>query len=131
MASPNDLTVRRSHLGLGCLVLLVAGYAFTGSAAQVPDPMASVWQDLAAKDAGVAYRAIWQLVQHPGPAVKLLRQELKPAAAPDDAKIQQWLTQLASDTFAVREKATRERFQKAILEAVRQQHPDALDGSEP
>jgi WD40 repeat protein len=101
---------------LSFTLLLLAGHSSTSpESTQPPELLSSAWQGLAAKDPVVAYRAIWQLVQNPGPALKLLRQELVPAAPPDDAKIAKWLTELASDTFAVREKATRELEQQGEL----------------
>ena len=69
------------------------------------DPLASCWQDLASDDAELAYRATWRLIQNPEPAVKLLREHLKAASAPDLAQIQGWIDDLSSPTFAVREKA--------------------------
>jgi WD40 repeat protein len=100
---------------LAAAFLVAAGHVSPGTKLQSADLLAGSWKDLASKDAGVAYSALWQLVQHPGPAVKMLRQELKPAVPPDEAKIQQWMVDLASDTFAVREKATRELQQLGEL----------------
>src|SRR5207249_871391 len=56
----------------------------------------------------LAYRASWQLVKQPKEAVLLLGKHLTPAAAPDAAKIQAWLVDLSSTTFAVRDKAFKE-----------------------
>lgn len=74
---------------------------------QAPDALAKCWQDLAAEDAELAYRASWRLVQNPESAIKLLRERLKAAEAPDLAQIQAWLADLSNPTFAVRARASR------------------------
>ncbi|HYV35937.1 MAG TPA: hypothetical protein VE988_09555, partial [Gemmataceae bacterium] len=82
---------------------------------QGPDALANCWQDLAAEDAGLAFRATWRLVQNPQSAVKLLGQHLTPASPPDSPKIQAWLEDLQSTKYAVREKATKELELQAEL----------------
>jgi hypothetical protein len=69
------------------------------------EPLPAAWRDLADQDPELAYRAVWRLVQNPEPAVKLLRQELKPVPSPDEAKIKGWLKDLGSDTFVARSHA--------------------------
>jgi WD40 repeat protein len=63
------------------------------------------WQELAGPDAKAAFQAVRRLVRSPGPAVALLRERLKPAAAADAKQLGQWLRDLASDEFEVRQAA--------------------------
>jgi len=67
--------------------------------------IANCWQDLAEEDAAKAYLATWTLVRSPAEAVKLLRQHLSPAPAPDLEKIKTWLAELGNSKFAVRDAA--------------------------
>jgi WD40 repeat protein len=82
---------------------------------QAPDQLSACWQDLAADDAGQAYRAMWQLAKQPAPAVKLLEKQLTPAAPPDADKMQNWLADLNSPKFAIRDKAFKELEKLAEL----------------
>src|SRR5690349_17209238 len=88
----------RSLSGLLTFALLVMARdsAVLAQATPAPEPLSAAWRDLAAKDPELAYRAVWRLVQNPEPAVKLLRQQLTPAAPPDESKIKGWLKDLAS-----------------------------------
>jgi len=90
------------------LLALAGASATSSNQSQPPEQFANCWQDLAAEDAGLAYRAAWLLVQNPDQAVKLLRQHLTPAPAPDLAQIQTWLADLESQKYAVRVKAVQE-----------------------
>jgi RNA polymerase sigma factor (sigma-70 family) len=68
------------------------------------------WADLAETDAAQAYTAVWKLAAAPEQGVGLLREHLRPVAALDEAgrrRIEQWLRELDSDTFAVRRQAFR------------------------
>jgi RNA polymerase sigma factor (sigma-70 family) len=68
------------------------------------------WEDLADSDAARAYAAVWQLAAAPEQAVGLLRERLRPAVPLDEAgrrRMKQWLAELDSDTFAVRQQAFR------------------------
>jgi hypothetical protein len=65
-----------------------------------------LWTDLAGADAAKAYQAIQQLSASPKEAVPFLKTHLKPIP-PVDAKIlDQLFTDLNSDKFSVRDKAT-------------------------
>jgi WD40 repeat protein len=67
------------------------------------------WADLADRDAGRAYAAIWRLGEAPpGEVVAFLRRHLKPATDADFDKVRQLIRGLDSDEFEVREKAYRE-----------------------
>jgi WD40 repeat protein len=65
-----------------------------------------LWHDLQASDPQRAYRAISALVRAPGQAIDLLRKTPRPASM--DRKIKQWIDELDSDRFQVRESASKE-----------------------
>jgi WD40 repeat protein len=67
-----------------------------------------LWQDLQARDPQRAYVAIGILVQSPAQAVDLLRQKMRPARTVEQPKFKQWIDDLDSDRFQVREKAMKE-----------------------
>jgi hypothetical protein len=64
-----------------------------------------LWQELSASDPRRAYRAIGVLVRSPGQAVDLLRRKMRPATRDDQPKFKQWIEDLDSDRFQVREDA--------------------------
>ena len=66
------------------------------------------WEDLASADASVAYRGMWRLVQAPRQTIAFLDQHLPLAVSPDPKKVEQFIRDLASDNFAVRNQANRE-----------------------
>jgi RNA polymerase sigma factor (sigma-70 family) len=66
----------------------------------------SLWGDLASADAVRADQAIWALVAAPQQALSLLQKRLQPTPAPDP-KWGAWIKDLASEEFAVRDKASR------------------------
>jgi hypothetical protein len=109
------------------------------------------WADLAGEDARQAHQAIWTLIGAPNESAPFLRVRLKPVAANGD-QVQQWIADLASAKFAVRQAATKELekagrhdqvkalMQKALggkmslearrrLEQVMNDLPDILDSS--
>lgn len=72
-------------------------------------PDAATWDVLASDDGAKAYRAQWALVRDPAAAVKLLTEKVKPAElALDRAKFDQWVADLDSPQFRLREAAERE-----------------------
>jgi WD40 repeat protein len=112
--------IRLASVGLGsvltlCVLLWAANSEVASELPQAPDEMSRCWQDLASEDAGKAYVASWQLAQYPAAALKLLRQHLSPAAAPNLDQIQTWLTELESPKFAVRDKAFKELEKQSEL----------------
>jgi hypothetical protein len=90
--------------------------------------LASLWQDLGDADATRADQAIWSLVAAPKLALPLLQKNLPPVPAPDPAW-REWIKDLGSEKFAVRDKASRD------LEALEEQaYPllkEALTASPP
>lgn len=73
------------------------------------------WRDLAAADAAKGHRAIWTLATNPDRALPLLRQRLQAVPQLEQRRIARLITDLDSDTFAVRDKATRELRQLGKL----------------
>jgi WD40 repeat protein len=76
-------------------------------AAVAPADLRQAWQDLAGEDAGRADRAVWRLAESPEQAVPLLRERLRPAAPVDAKRVAEWVADLDSVRFAVRERAAR------------------------
>jgi WD40 repeat protein len=67
-----------------------------------------LWRDLEGEDAAAAYRAGWRLGSHPAEAVAFLRTCLKPTLAPDPKHVQELISALDDNRFALRQKASRE-----------------------
>ncbi len=67
-----------------------------------------LWNALADPDAATSYRAMCRLIAAPADAIALLRSHLKPVEGMDEKSIERLVADLDSDTFAVREKATKE-----------------------
>ncbi|HEV3255668.1 MAG TPA: sigma-70 family RNA polymerase sigma factor [Gemmataceae bacterium] len=72
------------------------------------DEWPALWSDLAGADASRAYRAMNRLMAAPGPTVLALKGRLRPAPAADPRRLTQLLSDLDSNQFAVREKASQE-----------------------
>jgi RNA polymerase sigma factor (sigma-70 family) len=81
-----------------------AGTAATISAKRLEE----LWYELADTDAAKAYRALRTLAATPAQSVPLLHLHLSKSASADAAKIARLLTDLDSEQFAARERASRE-----------------------
>ncbi|HEY7155306.1 MAG TPA: sigma-70 family RNA polymerase sigma factor [Gemmataceae bacterium] len=81
-----------------------AGAAVTISAKRLEE----LWNELASADTAKAYRALQTLAATPAQAVSLLSQRLPKSVSADTAKLTRLLTDLDSEQFAVRERASRE-----------------------
>jgi WD40 repeat protein len=66
------------------------------------------WTSLAGDDATRAQQAVWALVGAPGHTLPLIRKRVQPAAGPGADKLRQLIADLADDTFARRQAASRE-----------------------
>jgi WD40 repeat protein len=90
-----------------------------------------LWQDLASSKATQSWRAMWRLVVEPRRALVLLEKRLHPATGPSSAQLARWITDLGSDQFATREKASRalvelgELAGPALKQALREKDTDA------
>jgi WD40 repeat protein/beta-lactamase regulating signal transducer with metallopeptidase domain len=72
----------------------------------LPDGAAdALWTDLVGEDAGKAGKSVLKLAAAPRQAVPFLGERLKPAAAIDRQKLDQWIADLETDKFAVRQEA--------------------------
>jgi WD40 repeat protein len=67
-----------------------------------------LWDDLAGADAMKAYQAMWTLVNAPRQSVPFLQKHLKQVPHADVKKLDQLIQDLDSDSFATRDRATRE-----------------------
>ncbi len=81
-------------------------------------PNSTTWDELADKDAGKAYRALYQLLAHPEESISLLKEHLKPTTQEEVGRIRQWIGKLNDDRHAVREQA-----QAALLRSGEQSLP--------
>ncbi|HTU18961.1 MAG TPA: sigma-70 family RNA polymerase sigma factor [Gemmataceae bacterium] len=85
------------------------------------EELAGHWKTLAGDDAAAAYRAVQMLAADPARSVPYLRTHLHPVAPADEKRLQQWIADLDSDQFAVRQKAMAEleKLGSAALHAMR------------
>jgi hypothetical protein len=87
------------------------------------------WADLASDKAPQAHQAIWTLTAAPKQSVPFLRARLKPAAVLATAgKIQQWIADLDSDKFAVRQAAKKELEKAGSQDQVKALLQKAVEG---
>jgi hypothetical protein len=84
------------------------------------------WKIFAGEDAEAAFCSMQQLIADPTRSVAYLRARLHPVASADEKRLQQFIADLESDQFTVREKVTSEleKLGPAALDAVQK----ALDG---
>jgi RNA polymerase sigma factor (sigma-70 family) len=89
------------------------------------EDLETYWKALAAEDAAAGYRAVQMLAADPERSIPYLRTRLHPVAAADEKRLKQWIADLDSDQFTVREKAASElkKLGAAALHAMR----EALD----
>jgi hypothetical protein len=75
----------------------------------------NLWNELAADDAPRAYRALCRLAAVPQKALPLLGQRLQPVTATDGQRIDQFVAELDSDEFTLRQKAAAELERLGVL----------------
>jgi RNA polymerase sigma factor (sigma-70 family) len=83
---------------------------YAKQAKQTPLDPGKSWADLADADAALAYGTVWKLAAAPEQAVPILRDRLRPVHPLDAAgrrQMKQWIAELDSNTFAVRQQAFR------------------------
>ena len=83
-----------------------------------------LWVDLASVDAGKAFKSIRQLCAVPDQAIKLLREKLTATKPRAEGAVAQWIKELSSPDFAMRERASRELL--TLLDEVEPQLRQAL-----
>lgn len=83
------------------------------TAAPTPDQGDALWSDLAGSDAEQAFKVMLRLRAFPKETVTLLAHHLRPVAGikSDAASVAQWISDLDSEKFAIRDKA-----QKSLLQ---------------
>jgi dipeptidyl aminopeptidase/acylaminoacyl peptidase len=96
-----------------------------GAALSVED-LDTHWKALAADDAAAGYRAMQMLAADPKRSIPYLRTRLHPAAVADEKRLKQWIADLDSDQFTVREKAISEleKLGPSALHALRKARDD-------
>lgn len=72
------------------------------------DAAEALWATLAGPQSVEAFRAMLDLLQARGDAVRLCARKLGPARSADPTRIRELVAKLDDPTFSVREKATRE-----------------------
>lgn len=98
-------------------MILVWDWRFlVGSAAQGKS-MEPLWEDLGAKDAAIAYRAVATLANEPRLAIAVLKDRLRPVGEEDSAKVRRLMAILESRRFLVRRRAQAE-LERLGLDAV-------------
>jgi WD40 repeat protein len=122
--APDGRSVVSSSEDTTALIWDVTGQAPQGPlhrARRAPEELSALWNDLRGEDAPRAHQALWALVAAPEQAVPFLADRLRPFLLLDPSRIDQFVAQLDSDQFALREKATEEleRLGKAAEPALR------------
>jgi RNA polymerase sigma factor (sigma-70 family) len=88
------------------------------------DERQRLWDDLGNPDAKAAFQAVRRWIGHPEAAVAVFGEHLNPAAPVELKRVKQWLQELDSDDFNVREAAAKEleklgdQIESALKEAV-------------
>jgi WD40 repeat protein len=107
--APDGRTLASASWDTTALVWAVPGHGGKVLPSPLTDKeLAAAWDDLAAADAGRAYRAMVLLAAGPKQTVALCQQELHPAAVPDPKRLARLLIDLDAGEFADREKASAE-----------------------
>jgi hypothetical protein len=90
--------------------LLVALSYLGASAAELSacEGLEKLWADLGSRDPVTAERVMAQLAARSLQTVPFLRERLRPVSVPDPCRVARWLSELDSDAFATRERATQE-----------------------
>jgi WD40-like Beta Propeller Repeat/WD domain, G-beta repeat len=76
------------------------------------DELERLWNDLAADDAGAAYRGIARLTRLSRQAIAFLEPRLRPVDAPDPDKVARLIAGLSNEVFAVRQKSANELMEQ-------------------
>jgi WD40 repeat protein len=72
------------------------------------DELDARWRDLGGDDANKAHHAVWSLTASAQTSIPFLQQRLKPIALVDTERLVDLIAKLGHETFAERERATRE-----------------------
>jgi WD40 repeat protein len=88
----------------------VLNWDATGSSGRLtPDAsLADPWQALAGDDARRAHDAVWTLARMPDQSIPFLKSRLRPVKVVSRDQLEQWIKDLDSDQFTIRERAMKE-----------------------
>src|SRR5262249_28301018 len=103
------------HCRWALAALVLGAFGQDASAAAPPRTLEVLWADLGTDDAVKAEQAMARLVGGPAQTVPFLRRRVRPVTV-DARRTARWLAELDSDTYAVRERASREL--EGLCEAV-------------
>jgi WD40 repeat protein len=73
-----------------------------------PSDFSTLWRDLGASDAALAYRALWRFVAAGNRAVVFLKAHARPVQPMPAETISRWIKDLDNDQFAVRQRAAQD-----------------------
>jgi hypothetical protein len=97
------------HLLTATVLLTCLGYEQKSTAGPPSaDKQEMLWAELGTEDPARAERTMARLVVEPARTILFLQKKLPPVPVLDRDRVAQWLTDLDSDDFSVREKSTRE-----------------------
>jgi sugar lactone lactonase YvrE len=111
--SPDGKTLAAPGRSVSVLLWDRTGRGLSGSLPAVnlsAEQHEAYWLDLASTDSAKGAEAVWLLVSAPKEALHVLNRRLQPVTV-DPRKIAQWIGELDSDKFAVRQQATDELAQ--------------------
>ena len=108
LAFAPDATSLVAGMRDGTISILEVERSFAPTPKLGQDELESYWTDLAGADAGKAHHALGELVAGAKTSVPFIKARLKPAREPDPGKIEQWVADLSSDKFTVRQTAAKE-----------------------
>ncbi len=80
-----------------------------------PSDFSTLWRDLGASDAALAYHALWRLVAAGNRAVVFLKAHARPVQPIPAETITRWIKDLDNDQFAVRQRAAQDLEDAAEL----------------
>jgi hypothetical protein len=98
-----------------------AGDGVWRAAEHAPAKQLELWEQLGASDARVAHEALWELAADRAGTVAFLRTWLKPVSGPDPREVTELIAELASDSFAKRQRASARlaKFGEPVVPALR------------
>jgi len=103
--SPDSTLLASAGEDTSALVWEIPGYITTKKKGLAAEELAARWSDLVGEDAGRAATAIWTLVGIPQQTVPFLSGHLRPVPAIDPQELSRLITELESNSPAIRKQA--------------------------
>jgi WD40 repeat protein len=103
--SPDSTLLASAGEDTSALVWEIPGYITTKKKSLAAEELASRWSDLVGEDAGRAATAIWTLADFPQQTVPFLSEHLRPIPAIDPQELSRSITDLESNSPAIRKQA--------------------------